>query len=167
MPATDTRLPDGSREFVLEPNGSLAPEQARLFLWLTAGGCFAIALVFTLQGMWPVLPFAGLEIGVLVWALRRSMRHSRHRETIQVSHDIIRIEQRDRAGIHHVEFTRHWTRVSVRPAALRRHPSRLLVESQGRHCELGRFLTEEERRDIAHRLRQVVGGMNSSPLLQD
>ncbi|HMA11675.1 MAG TPA: DUF2244 domain-containing protein [Steroidobacteraceae bacterium] len=167
MPAKDTRLPDGSREFVLQPNGSLAPEQARLFLWLTAGGCFAIALAFALQGMWPVLPFAGLEIGVLVWALRASMRQSRHRETIQVCQDVIRIERHDRAGIHHAEFARHWARVSVRPGAQRRHPSRLLIESQGRHCELGRFLTEEERQDIARRLRRVVGGMNASPMLHD
>lgn len=165
MPATDTRLPDGSCEFVLRPNGSLSPQQARVFLGLTAGGCFAIALLFTLQGLWPVLPFAGLEIAVLAWALRTSMRHSGHRETIRVGQDIIRVERRDRAGIHQAEFTRHWTRVTVRAAALPRHPSRLVIESQGRQCELGRFLTEEERRDVARRLRRLVGGMNASPLL--
>jgi uncharacterized membrane protein len=165
MPSTDSRLPDGSRELVLQPNGSLTQEQARLFLWLTAGGCLAIALCFTLQGLWPILPFAGLEIGVLVLALRASMRHSRHREVIQVSHDFIRIECRDRRGIHRAEFTRHWARVSMRAAARPRHPSRLFIESQGRRCELGRFLTEEERREVALRLRHMVGGMNTSPLL--
>ncbi len=165
MPATDTRLPDGRREFVLQPNGSLTAGQARVFLALTAGGCLLVALVFTLQGFWPILPFAGLEAGVLAWALRHSMRGSAHRETIEVDQDIIRIECRGRAGVRRAQFTRHWTRVSVRPPALRRHPSRLLLESQGRHWELGRFLTEEERQDLANRLRKVVGGMNASPLL--
>jgi uncharacterized membrane protein len=165
MPSTASRLPDGSRELVLQPNGSLTQEQARLFLWLTAGGCLAIALCFTLQGMWPVLPFAGLEIGVLVLALRASMQHSRHREVIHVSDDTIHIERRDRGGIHRSQFTRHWARVSVRAAALPRHPSRLIIESQGRQCELGRFLTEEERHAVALQLRQLVGGMNASPLL--
>lgn len=35
-------------------------------LWLV---CFGIAALFTAQGFWPVLPFAGLEILVLGWAL--------------------------------------------------------------------------------------------------
>jgi uncharacterized membrane protein len=150
---------------VLRPNGSLTPDQARLFLWLTAGGCFAVALFFTLQGLWLVLPFAGLEIGVLVLALRTSMRHSRHCEVIHVSDETILVERRDRSGIRRSEFSRHWARVSVRAAALPRHPSRLLIESQGRQCELGRFLTEAERHEVGLRLRRLVGGMNASPQL--
>ena len=165
MPSIDSRLPDGSRELVLQPNGSLTPEQARWFLWLTAGGCFVIAMFFALQGLWPILPFAGLEVGALVLALRASMRQSRHREIIHVGQDTIRIERRDRGGIHHAQFTRHWARVSVRAAALPRHPSRLIIESQGRQCELGRFLTEEERQQVALRLRRMVGSMNASPQL--
>lgn len=165
MPSTDTRFPDGSCELILQPNGSLSKDQARAFLWLTAGGCFTVALVFALQGLWPVLPFAGLEVGVLAWALRASMRHSRHRDVIRICHDTVRVERRDRHGLHHDQFARHWARVCVRAAASPRYPSRLLIESQGRHCELGRFLTEEERRDVARRLQRLVGGINQSPLL--
>ena len=31
--------------------------------------CFGTAIAFAVQGYWLVLPFAGLEIGLLAWAL--------------------------------------------------------------------------------------------------
>jgi hypothetical protein len=37
------------------------------------------------------------------------------------------------------------------------------LESGGRGCEVGRFLTEDERRTLAHRLKQLVGNVNESP----
>lgn len=165
MPATDRRLPDGSRQFVLQPNGSLTPADARRFLWLIGGMTFAVALYFTLQGLWPILPFAGLEIGVLVWALRASMRDSRRRETIVVDDASIRIEWHDHTGRQQAQFARHWARVSLRAAPVRTHPSRLVIESHGKGREVGRFLTEEERVAFAKRLREVVGGVNASPAL--
>jgi len=47
-----------------------------------------------------------------------------------------------------------------------RHPSRLVIESHGRACEVGRFLTEEERIGLAGRLRQLVGKSSESPALE-
>jgi len=40
-----------------------------------------------------------------------------------------------------------------------------MIESRGRACEVGSFLTEEERHRLAVRLRAVVGGMSESPPL--
>jgi uncharacterized membrane protein len=164
MPASATRLADGSCQFVLRPNGSLSPAGARWFLWPIGGMTSAIALFFTSQGLWPVLPFAGLEIGVLVWALRASMRTSRRRETILVDEDTVRVEREDRTGLHRAEFARHWARVSLR-AAQATYPSRLLIESHGRGCEVGRFLTEKERQAFSQQLHRIVGGVNASPPL--
>jgi uncharacterized membrane protein len=45
------------------------------------------------------------------------------------------------------------------------HPSRLLIMSHGRSFEVGSFLTEEGRRDLAGRLRRAVGTVNESPPL--
>ena len=40
-----------------------------------------------------------------------------------------------------------------------------VIESHGRACEVGRFLTEEERLGLAGRLRQLVGRSSESPAL--
>jgi hypothetical protein len=42
----------------------------------------------------------------------------------------------------------------------------LTIESSGRACEIGSFLTEEDRCRLAERLRYLVGGMNESPPLE-
>jgi uncharacterized membrane protein len=41
-----------------------------------------------------------------------------------------------------------------------------MIESHGRAFEVGRFLTEEERRSLAHRLQALVGRLNESPPLE-
>jgi uncharacterized membrane protein len=160
------RLPDGSHRFVLQPRCSLTPVTARRFLWSIGGTTFAIAGFFAAHGYWPVLPFAGLEIGLLVWALRASMRAGRIRETILIDEDTIRIELYDPKGSRTAIFPRHWARVTLRAPHAVLHPSRLFIESHGRACEVGRFLTEEERRVFARRLKQLVGNVNESPALK-
>ena len=40
-----------------------------------------------------------------------------------------------------------------------------MIESHGRQCEVGDFLTEEERRGLAERLNRLIGRINESPRL--
>lgn len=153
------------RVLELSPRCSLTPKTARIFIALVATPTFAIALLFTAQGFWPVLPFAGLEVGLLVWAVRCSMRSGLERETITISEESVIIRHWDRRGVQSLVFPRHWSRVTLHAPLAALHPSRLLIESHGHACEVGRFLTEDERRSLAVRLQQLVGNMNESPAL--
>ncbi len=58
----------------IAPNCSLRPQSAALFFASICAVSFAIAGVLALKGLWPILPFAGLEMLVLGWALKVSMR---------------------------------------------------------------------------------------------
>lgn len=149
----------------LAPNCSLTPASARAFVGGLAFVTFATAGFFALQGFWPVLPFAGLEIGLLYWAVKASMRAGRQRELILVTEDSVVVERRGLARTTRLVFARHWAAVTLRGPLAALHPSRLLIESHGRACEVGRFLTEDERRSLAARLRQLVGKSSESPAL--
>jgi uncharacterized membrane protein len=153
------------RVLELSPRCSLTPKTARIFIGLVAAPTFAIAFFFTSQGFWPVLPFAGLEIGLLVWAVRASMRSGLERETITVTQDSVIVRHWDRRGVQSAVFPRHWSRVTLHAPLAALHPHRLVLESHGRACEVGRFLTEDERRSLAVRLQQLVGNMNETPAL--
>jgi uncharacterized membrane protein len=145
------------------PNCSLSVRGARLFF---AGAClvpFGVAGFLSLRGFWPVLPFAGLEMALLGWALNVSLERRFHRQTITVTDADVSIDTRARRGCEHVVFPRHWAQVKLRRPAARLHPSRLTIESHGRQCELGSFLTEEERRGLALRLQRLIGRVNESP----
>jgi uncharacterized membrane protein len=149
----------------ITPNCSLSVRGALLFFGSLCAVSFTIAGFMALRGFWPVLPFAGLEMGVLGWALNASLARRFHRQTITVTETDVRVESRDCKHCSLVVFPRHWARVKLRRPASRLHPSRLTIESHGRQCELGGFLTETERRGLALRLSRLIGRMNESPTL--
>jgi uncharacterized membrane protein len=149
----------GRRVLELRPRCALTPQGARVFVSIVAGTTFGVGSLCALQGFWPVLPFAGLEIAVLVWAVRVSMRAGVERETIVISERWVTITHHGVKGEHCSVFPRHWAKVKLRAPPVALHPSRLMLESHGRACEVGRFLTEDERRNLAARLTQLVGNV--------
>ncbi len=157
---------DGVRRFELRPRCSLTPRTARLFIASMAAGSFTVAGFFALQGFWPILPFAGAEIALLTWAVRASMRKGQERETIAITDETVSIHSRTAQNERRSVFPRHWVKVKLHAPLTALHPSRLILESSGRACEVGRFLTEDERRGLAVRLKQLVGNVNESPALR-
>ncbi len=157
---------DPEHRIVLAPNCALTPATARWFVGSLALVTFAVALYFTWRGLWPVLPFAGLEIGLLAWAVRASLRAGDTREVIVVADETVTVERCVRNGMRLMVFPRHWARVTLRGPQRTQHPSRLVIESHGRACEVGQFLTEEERHSLASRLRLLVGKTSESPALR-
>ncbi len=145
------------------PNCSLNVRSARVFFGLACIAPCGIAGLLALKGFWPILPFAGLEMALLAWALSTGLQRRFHSQTIIVTDADVSIDTRVRERCEHVVFPRHWAQVKLRRPAARLHPSRLTIESHGRRCELGSFLTEEERRGLALRLQRVIGRVNESP----
>jgi uncharacterized membrane protein len=164
--AREIRLPDHPEVRIeLCAHNSMTPRQARWFLLTVAIGPTMTAGFCLFAGFWPVLPFAGLEFGLLWLALRCSMRRGRRRESIAITPDYVTINSQLGELQANTRFARHWTKVKLRAPRSALHPTRLCLESQGRVCEVGVFLTDDERRAVAARLQQLVGNMNDSPVL--
>ncbi|HEV7716499.1 MAG TPA: DUF2244 domain-containing protein [Steroidobacteraceae bacterium] len=155
----------GLQRIEIAPNCSLSARGALFFFSSLFLVTFAVATLMAARGFWPVLPFAGLEMAVLGWALNVSLRRRHHRETIIVSDADVRVESRDRSHYVEVVFPRHWARVKLRRPQSPLHPSCLTIESHGRRCEVGSFLTEQERRGLAQRLTRLIGRVDESPSL--
>lgn len=156
---------EGAKVIELAPHRSLTARGACLFVAAVAFGTFGVATFVAVQGYWPVLPFAGLEIALLAWVMRCSMISGRERERIVITADSVTVEHWCVHGSRVSVFPRHWAKVKLRIPLAAQHPSRLTLESHGRACEVGRFLTEDARRSLAVRLKQLVGNVNESPAL--
>ena len=150
---------------VIAPNCSLSVRGAVLFFLTACAPCFGIAGVLTFLGFWPVLPFAGLEMLLLGAALRISLARRNNRQTIDISEAEVVVQSKIGKVSSEVMFPRHWAQVKLRRSTSRLHPSRLVIESHGRQCEVGDFLTEEERRGLYAKLTKLIGRVNESPTL--
>jgi uncharacterized membrane protein len=155
-----------AHSFELAPHCSLSVQGALLFFGSVCFTTFGVAGVATWLGYWPVLPFAGAEMLLLGWALKTNMARRFEREHIEISENEVVIECTFARGLpRRVVFPRHWAQVKIRRPQSPLHRGQLVIESHGRGHEVGKFLTEEERRLLAAELRRLIGGMNQSPAL--
>jgi uncharacterized membrane protein len=158
--------PHCAETILLAPHCSLSTRSALCFFASVCCSSLGIGAFFALHGFWPILPFAGLEMVLLAVVLRLSMRRRFNTQTIRISEDRIDIELRETRHQQQIVFPRHWAQVKLHHAKLPWHPSRLSIQSHGRTCELGGFLTEEARCALAERLKGSIGRVNESPQLQ-
>lgn len=158
-------MADPEARIDIAPHCSLSPRGARLFFASVGLASMSVALPISLMGYWPVLPFAGLELALLGWALKTSMARRDQRQIIIITPTAVTIEDHGGESLRRSEFPRHWAQVRIRPGGSAWHPTRLAVESHGRRHELGAFLTEPERQALAAQLRQLIGRINESPVL--
>jgi len=153
-----------AHHFDLAPHCSLSSRGAALFFASVCVPTFGVAGAATVLGYWPILPFAGAEIAVLAWALKTNMARRYEHEHIEVTETEVTIEQ-SRGTPRRIVFPRHWAQVKIRRPKSPLHRGHLVIESHGRSHEVGKFLTEEERRQLAAELKLLIGGMNQSPAL--
>ncbi|WP_372982931.1 DUF2244 domain-containing protein [Marinobacter sediminum] len=148
---------DGTWRYELCPNRSRSwPETQRFFaVMVVLGG--SIALLFAAQGLWWVAPFSGLELLALGAGLYFCSRATYQRELILVREAQVSVL---RGGAHQrsqVDFTRAWAQLRWRAAANGGGRSQLLLGSHGRYIEIGAFLVDAERRQLAGELGLLLG----------
>jgi uncharacterized membrane protein len=152
--APKTASPTAELDYTARPNCSL-DRRGKLRLFAAAAIVTGlIALTFAAFGAWLVLPFAGVELALLAWALRFLDRHAGDYERVVLAGDTLRIETSEAGapGLH--EFHRYWAQVRVAPTG---SDARVFVRSHGREVELGRFRNAEQKREFARQLRERVG----------
>lgn len=144
------------RRFLIRPNCSLPWRQVVRFYLGMLLVSFGIATGFALQGAWPILPFAGLEMLALGVALYIVARRATNWQEISINGDRINIVDHERGREQVRSFQRAWAQVIHEDAAIKGHPSRLSIRSHGRSVELGRCLNEDEKRYLAEHLSRAV-----------
>lgn len=117
--------------------------------------CLGSAIGFAVLGYWLILPFAGLEIGLLAWALELLRRRESDYETLTIDGDalVLKWQTGMRSGCR--VMNRQWVRVVCDCSTPGRN-CRLNVSSHGRETEVGHYLSDEERLYLAATLRSTL-----------
>jgi uncharacterized membrane protein len=140
--------------WILKRNCSLTPRQSALAYALLCTGSFGIALVFLLQGIWVVLAFSMVEMAAVGWALLHYARHALDVERIALTERTLLVERID-AG-RHSQFRLDPLRTRIQPPLPRRRKL-ILLESPGESVEIGSYVSEPVRQQVAQELARAMG----------
>lgn len=141
-----------AREWVLKRNCSLAPSQLALAFSLLCIVSLLVATVFALRGAWFVLGFAVIETLAVGTAFLLYARHAADQERIALGDDCLLVELVQVEEVTQFRLDPRYTRVEP-PAS--GHPL-VSLEANGARVEVGRFLTEWKRRELAQDLRRAL-----------
>ncbi|MEM9384236.1 MAG: DUF2244 domain-containing protein [Pseudomonadota bacterium] len=160
---TDRPSPPSTTSLVISGNNSLTARDSLLFYGSVLGMTTLISGGWALLGYWPVLPFAGFELALLGSALFLMHRRASYRELVVISPQEVRLERgrpRDREVL---EWPSPWTRVELAAASApgSRRRSQLLIVSSGKRTEIAAMITEQERRALHKRLRELLAQARS------
>ncbi|MDF1822594.1 MAG: DUF2244 domain-containing protein [Alcanivoracaceae bacterium] len=152
MIAVDTDK--GLTRIVLMPNRSADWRQARWLLMLLAIPVAAVAIGWSLAGMWVILPFAGVEFSLVAFFMYRVSRQTLRRQEIRLGQDDITVV----SGLSYPERLCHSRRdaahISLVEAARPTDLTLIHLVTPAGAFELGAFLGHDDRVRLANLLRQ-------------
>lgn len=140
---------------ITKPNASASTES--VFKLLLSLGVLSglIAMGFLHVGAWMVLPFAGLELVLVVLAFVVVLRHSSDYEKITFVENHIEIEQCVLGKVKHVRFQCYWTRVTLREGEDGK--TSLWIGSHNQEVEFGRDTMDDvQRKQVASHLKRIL-----------
>jgi uncharacterized membrane protein len=140
------------REWVLKRNCSLTPRQLGMAYLVLCAGAFGIALAFALHGIWFVLAFALVELALVGAALLHYCRHALDREHIALSERCLLVEKMQGDRTEQIRLDPHWTRIAL-PG---RRRALIELESRGTRVEVGEFVNDATRQQVARELRREL-----------
>lgn len=144
--------PENERQtWVVRPTRSLTWVEAKRWLYLISTLPLASGTLFLFFGVPLVLPFAGLEIGLL-WAAFYYVQLTGQRvEIIELSRERLVLERGRKVLTERMELEPAWAQVELTPG-VGWQPTSLRVGSHGRFMVVGSFLTDGERQFLAKAL---------------
>ncbi len=147
-------------EFVIRPNCTYHPGSWKKVFALLVVVCLGIAIRFALLGYWLILPFAVIDILAVGLILHGVVRQSMYIEKVLVDGDKVEIQHIQYKNNARWQFSLPWVSVNLQSPAHRWYPHKLLLGSKGKWVEIGRCLTNVERKSLAEAIRREILRLN-------
>lgn len=143
----------GPCRILLQPNRPLSwrgTQQAWLLISLPA---LVLALGLTALGFWPILPFAGLELGLLYLAFYLSSRRQYGQEQVRITERDVIVTRMSGRRRTRVRLPRAWTRLQLEQGPGHWHTPSIALQYAGRSTVIGAELNASERHELIATLR--------------
>jgi len=80
----------------------------------------------------------------------------RDQEVVTIEGDIVKIEKGRKKPDEVWQFEKNWINLELVKSPLQGHPSKLLIRSKGKETEIGRCLTNDERKQLSDSLAKAL-----------
>ena len=137
------------------PHRSLSPRGFVILMAVICTISFITGVIFTLKGAWPVLGFLSLNVVAVYWAFRQNYKDAKIFETIKLTADHLVLERVYPSGRHQsFEYNPFWVQVGIEEHSS--GATKMRLTSHGKSINFGKFLSDDERREFVHVLRQEI-----------
>ena len=129
----------------LSPNRSATWQQTKYLIAAFAVFITSIAIAWAIAGAWVILPFAGVEVGLLAIIMYLVSKATYRWETIVVSVDNIHVSCSNGATLC---FPRFDTSLYYQEDLKLKYISRLIIQTPVQQFELGAFLNSKDKKQV-------------------
>ena len=143
----------------ISPNYSLRGWNRIIFLSSLAFICLSIGIFFLIMGAVLVLPFAGLEVVLVLTCFYLSFRWSKQKEIIYISNDKIKLEKGRLIKEKTWEEFRSFVVLEVEKN--QHNTDEFCFQSKGKRFYFGSFLNDEDKLILKNELKRIINQLNT------
>jgi len=115
-----------------------------------------LAVLLALQGYWPVLLIAVVQLALVAWILVRAWQRAWVSDVIDICADRITVTQQRHKRKRQIELDTAWAVIELKQPEIAWYRPRVQLRSGSQVVELGSFLTSEEKRQLAQYLKSAI-----------
>ena len=156
MVTADRLEANNTFRLTLKPNRSISWRGNLIFLLLISTPILIIAFGFLYVGAPIILPFAGLEILIVLLASYYVYQKTNKQEIITISPEKLIIEKGKFRPETSIEFIREWAYVFVERANHPWYPVHIVISSKGQRVPVGEFLTDDDKKIFIEKMDEII-----------
>ena len=115
-----------------------------------------LAVLLALQGYWPVLLIAVVQLALVALILVRAWQRAWVSDVIDICADRITVTQQRHKRKRQIELDTAWAVIELKQPEIAWYRPRVQLRSGSQVVELGSFLTSEEKRQLAQYLKNAI-----------
>ncbi|MBA4692777.1 MAG: DUF2244 domain-containing protein [SAR86 cluster bacterium] len=143
----------------ISPNYSLRGWNRVIFLGSLAFICLSIGVFFFIMGAGLILPFAGLEVILVLTCFYISFRWSQQKEVVYISNEKIKLEKGRLIKEKTWEEYRSFVVLEVEKNQY--NSDEFCFQSKGKRFYFGSFLNDQDKTILKNELKRIINQLNA------
>jgi len=137
-------------------NFSLGPDGLVFLLLALAVVSLCLAGLLAIQGYWPILLVAVVQLVLVAWTLIRAWQKAWVADVIEIDEDKIRVTHQRHRQKRCYELETAWAVIESKQPEVAWYSPRIQLRSRSQVVELGSFLTSEEKQQLIRHIKCAI-----------